>query len=693
MNTRLLLLLALLLSMPLARAAAVHAGPVEAELVAERTALVAGQANWVALRLKPDPQWHVYWRNPGDSGIPTKLEWQLPKGITAGDIVWPYPQIQRLGDLANYGYEQETLHLVPLSVAPSAHGDETLRATAKWLVCKDICIPGSTALELDLPMSGAAQPDPRWVSAFARARAAVPKAEPDWPAQFAVAHDTVSLSVDAPALQGASKISFFPYASDLVNHAKPQRIALEGQKLRLSQTASPYFVEAPARVDGVLVVDHGEHDTRAYEISARPGAVAAVDEARISAATLPDTAQQASASERTPPGLLLVLGLALLGGLVLNLMPCVFPVLSLKALSLTRAGRDGQRAQALAYSAGVVLSCVAAAALILALQRAGQAVGWGFQLQSPLFVGLLIYLLFALALSLSGVATLGTRLMNLGQGLTEKKGLTGAFFTGVLAVVVASPCTAPFMGTALGYAVTQPPLPALTVFAALGLGLALPFLIIGFVPGAARLLPKPGAWMERFKQLMAFPLYLSVVWLLWVLARQLDVGAAAQLMVGLVLIAFILWLWSAHGLIASLSKLAAAALAVALLIGLPKAGTDSSASASASTMLSEPWSAARVAELRGEGRTIFVDFTADWCLSCKVNERVALRSTSVEQAFRDGDVAILVADWTKADPAITAELARFKRNGVPLYLVYVHGSEPKILPQLLTPDLVVDALR
>lgn len=695
MNKRLLSLIPLLLASSLARAAAVHVGPVEAELVAERTALVAGDTNWVALRLKPDPQWHVYWRNPGDSGIPTKLEWQLPEGIEAGDIVWPYPQIQRLGDLANYGYEKETLHLVPLSVAESAHGEQKLRATAKWLVCKDICIPGSTELELDLPVSDAAQPNPRWTSAFASTRAAVPKGEPDWPALFTVEHNTVSLEVDTPSVQRASRISFFPYASDLVNHAKPQRFAIEGEKLRLSQAASPYFVEAPKRVDGVLVIEHGEHDTQAYEISARPGVVSrvdAVDASTLSAGPVP-LAAAPQAPDHAPTSLLLVLGLALLGGLVLNLMPCVFPVLSLKALSLTRAGREGQRSQSLAYSAGVVLSCVGAATAILALQRAGQAVGWGFQLQSPLFVGLLIYLLFALALSLSGVATFGTRLMNLGQGLTEKKGLSGAFFTGVLAVVVASPCTAPFMGTALGYAVTQPPLLALTVFAVLGLGLALPFLIIGFVPAAARLLPKPGAWMERFKQLMAFPLYLSVVWLLWVLARQLDAGAAAQLMVGLVLIAFVLWLWSAHGLIASLSKLAAAALAVALLIMLPNVDADRDAApARSSALISEPWSTTRVAELRGEGRTIFVDFTADWCLSCKVNERVALHSARVEQAFRDGDVAVLVADWTKADPAITAELARFKRNGVPLYLVYVRGGEPKVLPQLLTPNLLVDAL-
>ncbi|WP_020651292.1 protein-disulfide reductase DsbD family protein [Solimonas variicoloris] len=699
MNIRLLLSLLFLILSPLTQAAPVRAGPVEAELVAERGALVAGQTNWLALRLKPDPQWHVYWRNPGDSGIPTKLEWRLPAGLTAGDIVWPYPHAERLGDLVNYGYGEDTLHLVPLQVAAGTRGAQTLAATAKWLVCKDICIPGSAELELRLDVAAAADPDPQWRAAFARTRAELPQAV-DWPAQFAVAGDTVSLQVRDAALRDASRIAFFPYASDLVNHAAPQRLAHDGDSLRLSQAASAYFVEAPAQVDGVLVVSHGER-TQAYEIHAAPGAVAAVPVGTPAPATAgasvglpPDAAALAGADGGAPLSLVAALGLALLGGLILNLMPCVFPVLSLKALSLARAGHEGQRAQSLAYSAGVVLSCLAAAIAILLLQRAGQAVGWGFQLQSPVFVGLLAYLLFALGLSLSGVAQFGTRLMNLGQGLTEQKGLAGAFFTGVLAVVVASPCTAPFMGAAIGYAMLQPPAYALAIFAALGLGLALPFLVIGFVPAAARLLPRPGAWMERFKQLMAFPLYLSVVWLVWVVARQLDVSAGAQLLVGLVLIAFVLWLWAAHGLVAALAKLLAAALALGLLVTLPQGSERAPADGAAvvGELRSEPWSTQRVAELRAEGRTVFVDFTADWCLSCKVNERVALRSSKVIQRFQEREVAVLVADWTRADPAITAELARFGRNGVPLYLVYVRGGEPKILPQLLTPELVAAAV-
>ncbi|MFT4046224.1 MAG: protein-disulfide reductase DsbD family protein [Solimonas sp.] len=697
---RLLLLLCLLIAAPLADAAAVRTDQIEAELVAERTALLAGQTNWVALRIKPVAGWHVYWRNPGDSGIPTKLEWALPRGIAAGDIVWPYPGTERLGDLVNYGYGDEVLHLVPLTVAADARGTQKLAATAKWLVCKDICIPGSAELTLELPVAADAKADPRWQAAFAKARAAVPRVVA-WPAQFAVDHDTVSLQIRDAALQGAERTAFFPYASDLVNHAADQRVSVDGDTLRLSQAASAYFVETPKTVDGVLVVTRGSQ-TQAYEITAQPGPVAAVaDNGTAPAAThaaAPESAAvggpplAAQDSGGAPLSLITALLFALLGGLILNLMPCVFPVLSLKALSLARAGREGQRAQALAYSAGVVASCLAIAVAILVLQRVGKVAGWGFQLQSPLIVGALAYLLFALGLSLSGVAAFGTRLMNLGQSLAEKPGLAGAFFTGVLAVVVASPCTGPFMGAAIGYAVLQPPAITLAVFAALGLGLALPFLVIGFVPAAARLLPKPGAWMERFKQLMAFPLYLSVVWLVWVLARQLDAGAAAQLMVGLVLIAFVLWLWTSRGIVAVLAKLAAAALAVALLVNLPARGEPRGTAPGATALAAEPWSAQRVAELRGEGRTVFVDFTADWCLSCKVNERVALRAAKVEQRFRDAGVAVLVADWTNADPAITAELARFGRNGVPLYLVYVRGGEPQILPQLLTPEMVARAI-
>ena len=690
----LLVCLLLGLAPSLAVAAPVRADHVEADLISERTAFVRGDGNRVALRLRPDPDWHVYWRNPGDSGIPTSLTWTLPAGVSAGDIQWPYPHTHRLGDLSNYGYGEQTLHLVPIAVATDAADTLTLRATARWLVCKDVCIPGEAKLELTRPVRAQAETDPDWAADFAAARAQLPGDARDWPAQFQVEGDSVSLAVQAPQLIDAEQIEFFPYANDLVNHAAAQRQLRDAESLRLSQQLSAYFVEAPTTVDGVLVVSRGK-TREAWEIRARPGTVSAV--AAVTMQPHAPTKDLPLSIAAEAPGLLLVFAFALLGGLILNLMPCVFPVLSLKALAIAQSGRDQPRErqrQALAYSAGVILSCVAIAAAMLALRGAGAAVGWGFQLQSPVFIALLVYLLFALGLSLSGAAQFGMGLMNLGGRLAQQPGLAGAFFTGVLAVVVATPCTAPFMGTALGYAMTQSALTALSVFAVLGLGLALPFLLIGFVPQFARLLPRPGAWMERFKQFMAFPLYATVVWLLWVLVRQTDPQLLARVMLGLVLIAFALWLWPLRGPLAATLKLAALAAALGLAVaGSPTPATTAAAHSIALPLGAEAWSPQRVAELRAQGRTVFVDFTADWCLTCKVNERVALKSSRVEAAFRQHDVTLLVADWTRADPTITAELARFGRNGVPLYLVYRKGGEPAVLPQLLSPDMVVEAVQ
>ncbi len=671
-----------------ATAAPVRTAEVEAELIAQNTALAPGE-NWVGLRLRPEPGWHVYWRNPGDSGIPSRLDWRLPAGVSAGEIHWPYPHPESLGELTNYGYSDETLHLVPLTIAQGLPtGPLTLEATASWLACKDICVPGKADLSLTLPL--AAQrggTDPDWAHLFTKARSELPQSA-DWPVQFSIDGNDLSLQIDSVELDGAQHVAFFAYANDLVNHAAPQRIAATAGALRMSQQISPYFVDAPAQVDGVVVVTR-DGATRAFEIRAAAGEVAVVAGPELQ----PGRSQHTTAepAKASPPAFALVLAFALFGGLILNLMPCVFPVLSLKAIALMKHGGNApeRRRQTYAYTAGVVASCVLVAAAMLGLRSAGEAVGWGFQLQSPVFVALMAYVLFALGLSLSGAAQLGVGLMNLGGGLAQKPGLSGAFFTGVLAVVVASPCTAPFMGTALGYAMTQPAWVALVVFATLGLGLALPFLLLGAFPRLAALLPKPGAWMERFKQFMAFPLYLSVVWLLWVLARQTDPQTLARAMLGLVAIAFTLWLWPSRGVLAASAKLVALTAAV----GLAAMPSDSAPAASASAPGTEPWSSERVAELRADGRTIFVDFTADWCLSCKVNERVALKSERVQQAFGERQVAFLVGDWTRADPLITAELARFGRNGVPLYLVYVDGGEPKVLPQLLTPEIILAAIR
>lgn len=682
MNLKRILSLLLLLWVSNTPAASVQMPHVEVELVAENRVLAAGTENWLALRLQPEAGWHVYWRNPGDSGLPTQLNWTLPAGFSTGEIHWPYPHEEKLGELTNYGYGHETLHLVPLQVPADWVGKlADVQAEAKWLVCKDICIPGKTDLSLSLPVAATAEPNAQWAPRFAQTRTQLPQPA-EWPARFSTEGGELRLALSDADLVGAKKISFFAFAGDLVAHAQAQRWQLDSSgAVQMAQLLSPYFAQKPDAVEGVLVVEHAE-SVKAYQIKALPGSIAA----------LPAVAATKASEEASLP-LLMVLLFALIGGLILNLMPCVFPVLSLKAISLMQS-RDvahAHRKHALSYTAGVVLSCVAVAGLLLSLRAGGEAIGWGFQLQSPVFVALLAYLMFALGLSLSGAAEFGAGLMGVGQALTQKSGLAGSFFTGVLATVVASPCTAPFMGTALGYAVTQPPAVALLIFVMLGLGLALPFLAMGFFPGLAHVLPRPGAWMETFKQVMAFPLYLTVVWLTWVVARQSGPNAAGLLGLGLVLIAFALWLWRRAGLVPLLLRYSALLLALALLTRpalYPAAEVSKTATAD-----SEAWSAERLAQLRTEGKTVFVNFTADWCITCKVNERIAINDSSVRAYMQEQGIAWLTADWTREDPAITAELAKFGRNGVPLYLVYQPGVEAAVLPQLLTPAIVLEALR
>ncbi len=682
---RALLTAACVLLAPAVPAEAVRTDHVEAELVAERVALVPGAENWVALRLKPDPGWHTYWRNPGDSGIPTTLGWQVPEGFTAGDIVWPFPERHALGEVMNYGYGDQTLHLVALEVPKGTRAGTKveLKAEAKWLVCSDICIPGKADVALTLPVTDHAEADARWQKHFADARARLPQ-RVDWAARFGVDDKDFSLAVGSAEIQAAKQIEFFPYAKDLVTHSAEQRLARDGGDVRLSQSLSSFFLSAPPAVEGVLLLSI-EGRQRAFEIAAHPGSVAPVT------ASTPARAPADVAAPAPGPGILLALLLALAGGVILNLMPCVFPVLSLKALAVLEAHDGRERPQALAYTAGVVLSFVAVAAVMLGLRAGGQAMGWGFQLQSPVFVAALAYLFFVMGLALSGAVEIGARFMGLGQSLTQSGGLGGSFFTGVLAALVASPCTAPFMGPALGYAVTQPAPIALLIFATLGFGLALPFLLMGLYPSLARWLPRPGAWMETFKQLMAFPLFLTSVWLLWVLGRQSGADAVAWISAGMILFAFAFWLKRFAAMGARVLRLIAFVGALALLAhpalraGTPTAPVSSSAA--------EAYSEERLAQLRAEGRTIFVNFTADWCLTCKVNERAVLGREAVRRAFAEHRVAELIGDWTRPDPVITEALARFGRSGVPLYLVYAHGGEPQVLPQILTTDILVEALK
>ena len=644
----------------------------KAELVSEYQQVMPGQQLWLALHFIPDEHWHTYWQNPGDSGLATSISWQLPDGVTVGDIQWPTPQAFSIPPLMNYGFEGPTVLLSQLTVPADFRGDQlSIRARADWLVCEEICIPADAEFALTLPVGQAAVLSDSATAVVASGNSKLPI-----PLTVSGSFDLAGGSFSA-AIRGLPDVDFqqfFVAATELVDHAAAQQLLFSEGEWLLRQNLNTYFTSAPEHFELVMVSSNGQ----GYSLSL----------------TLADGTAEMPAT--TSQGLWFVLLMAAAGGLILNLMPCVFPVLSLKALSI--AANSGQRAEqrrdALWYTLGVVLSFVSLALLLLALRAAGSAVGWGFQLQSPWLVALLAYLLFALGLSLSGVVQFGLGLMSAGSGLTQSKGAKGSFFTGVLAVVVASPCTAPFMGGALGYAVTQPPLLALLVFVALGLGMALPFLLLAYLPALARALPKPGAWMDTLKQLLAFPLYLSAVWLVWVFGRQAGIDAVAVLLCGMVAIAAACWLYGSWQFSrAGWSRPLVAALLLLLSVAVLRLVPDSAAPVTAAADAHwQAWSPDKLAQLRQSGKPVLVNMTADWCITCLVNERVALNTDSSKAALALYDVTYLKGDWTRRDAEITAYLHQYQRDGVPLYVLYWPGQTPEVLPQILTPDTLRQTL-
>lgn len=650
-----------------------------AELVSEYRQVQPGQTLQLALHFVPDEHWHTYWQNPGDSGLPTQLSWTLPAGISAGPIKWPVPQAIAVPPLVNYGFEGQTILLSDLTVASDYQAD-TLPISLKvdWLVCEEVCIPAEAEFSLVLPVAAKAVLAEDAVSLFQQAQQQLPQPI-NVSGQFDVSGGAFSAVLDIPTIQPIS--AFFVAATELVDHAAPQQVTLNGEQLLLQQPLNTYFSVAPQQLDVVLITT----DNKAYSVQ--------LQQARSAGTEILITQGQ-----QDPTALWLILLLAGAGGVLLNLMPCVFPVLSLKALSIAGHGqvRRQQQSQALWYSLGVVVSFVMLAILLIVLRSAGAAVGWGFQLQNPYLVALLVYLLFALGLSLSGVVQFGLGLMNTGSAVADSGGSRGAFFTGVLAVVVASPCTAPFMGTALGYAVSQEAAIALLIFAALGFGMALPFLLLALVPGFSRVLPKPGVWMDTLKQWLAYPLYLSAVWLLWVYGRQSGVDAQAMLLIGVVCIAAACWLWGRRQLsLAGNGSVMLAAVLLLLALALPgfapyqQRNPTDTATADQSW---QSWSADTLSELRQQGKPVLVNMTADWCITCLVNERVALSSDSTKAALALYDVTYLKGDWTLRDAAITEYLRLYQRDGVPLYVLYWPGQQPEVLPQILTPDTVPQAL-
>jgi thiol:disulfide interchange protein DsbD len=672
-------------------AAPVNAGHLQADLVAQNASVTPGGTVYVALRQKIEPGWHTYWRNPGDSGQPTSLSWTLPSGWRAGDMTWPAPQRMRIGPLMDYGYTGEVLLPVPITAPTSAMPGQsvTLKADAAFLVCKDICVPADASLSLDLPVAaGAPRADPLWGPMIARTLAEAP--EPGaLRAAMSVSGGAIRLGVvGAPATgPGRDEAYFYPYDSAAIDHAQPETIERgpAGLTLTLTLAAGSAFKSAapPNTLSGVLSLG-GD----AYEITAKAGAPLA------GAFGLgPPATPRGPVAEAGQFGV--AVAFAFLGGLILNLMPCVFPILSMKAAALTRHAHHpgAARIQGLAFATGVVASFLALAALLIAARAAGQAVGWGFQLQSPLVLAGLCLLMLLVALNLSGVFEVGAGVQSLAGAApgADHEGAASTFLTGALAVAVAAPCSAPFMASAVGYAVTQAPPLALAVFFALGLGMAAPFTALAFAPRLLSRLPRPGAWMDGLRKVLAFPMYATAAWLLWVLSLRAGSSKLAELLAALVLAAFAAWAYGA-GQRARIEArppwlgFGAAALAggVALAVAFWPAQE--------AALVSQPYAPLTLASLRAAGRPVFVNFTAAWCVTCQVNERVALSGRRVADVFHRDGVAYLVGDWTQRDADIAQTLADHGRAGVPLYLMYgAGGREAEVLPQILTEGTVVEA--
>ncbi|HEY1224503.1 MAG TPA: thioredoxin family protein [Brevundimonas sp.] len=664
---------------------------IEAELVAMTASAAPGSTVVVAVRQRIDRGWHTYWRNPGDSGGATTLSWTLPTGVTAGEIVWPLPERQSVQGLMNYGYSGEVWLPVPIEIPATARVGQTLslKVDALFLVCSpEMCIPDPLTLQVDLPIRDGAPALTRDGPAIQRVLADAPRpagitAHATW------ADGVLTITATGGPLSGgeARSAAFFPYEPRIIDHPAPQTgergpngltLALQpGRKLAADGLTGP--------IRGVIATDIG-----AFEITAEPGQP-------LSGASGDGALVAETASTGWAPFLQAAL-FALIGGLILNLMPCVFPILAMKAAALAGVSGDpgAARRDGLGFLAGVLTTFLALAGVILLIRAGGQAAGWGFQLQSPAMVMGLSLLMLAVALNLSGVFHMGAGLQGAASGpLSRLPGWAGAFCTGVLAVVVAAPCTAPFMASALGAALVMPWPMALTVFAMLGLGFALPFVMASLSPGLIRRLPRPGPWMERLRNLLALPMYAAALWLGWVFLQQagdlatgLLAAAALALTVTLILAgrmqsgkgpAFLIWI----------SLIAAAGLAVAA----HQTNSAPIASTRHSALPSQPWSPEAVQTALDQGSPVLVNFTADWCVTCKVNEGAALGSPAVAEAMKRTNAVYLVADWTRRDDRIATELARHGRSGVPLYLLYTPGQpQPRILPQLLTDGVVVEAL-
>ena len=673
------ILMRLFVALLLASGVGAQAAHIRATLEAETLRPAPGSRVTIALSMTPQPDWHGYWLNPGDAGAPTDIAWTLPQGVAVSPLRYPVPERLIVQGLMNYVYERPYALLMNLNVPKGLAPDTKLRIAgkARWLACSpSICVPEQGPVAIDMVVGDGA------VTAASRARFDGWRAKLPMPlgqaASFEKKDGRIRIAMPLPKARPVSNPYFYPATLDIIDYAAPQAISRRGDRLIIEVKASP--TAAPTdTIDGVIAIA----PDRGLSLSARPG--------QVPAAGTPVLSQDNAAPEGTGRLFLLALGGALLGGLLLNAMPCVFPILSLKALSLARSGGTGRHAriEALAYTGGVVLSCIALGLLLLAVRSAMPTAGWGFQLQDPRLVMLLLLLVTAISLNLAGLFELGA--IGIGDAMTRGTGAVPAFWTGVLAALIATPCSGPFMAGAVATALLLPPIAAVAVFGGLGLGLAIPFLLIGFVPALRRLLPKPGAWMNRLRRILSVPMFATALGLAWILGRQVGVdhmvlGLGAALLLGLAL----WWVGArqARGLRFSWAPVLPVMAAAAALTLLTPVGTAAAPAAEAGEGAGEPFSEARLSALTSQNKPVFLYFTADWCLTCKVNEKAAIERQAVRDAFAAKGITVMVGDWTNGDPAIGRFLEAQGRSGVPLYLFYHRDGRVEMLPQILTQALL-----
>ncbi len=709
-------------------AAVVKTEQARAELIAHAPqGIQPGAPLWLGLQIRHQPHWHTYWKNPGDSGLPTTLAFTLPEGFKLGEIQWPTPRPLPVGPLVNFGYEGELLLPVEVTVPAGWQGSSLdVKLRADWLICKDVCIPEGGDFVVRLPAQSATAAHG---AAFAAAAQAVPQAAEGASGAAKLSEGGLAVQVDGlPVAWRGKALSFLPELAGVIDNAAKPSARWDQQRWSASVPLSGQRSESPTEMDVVLVAAGEPRGLRLTLPIAgtwpAPGVGTAGAGAAVTAvsagAPLGAAAAETSAAPASSLGLLSALLLAFVGGLLLNLMPCVFPVLSLKVMGFAGQAQKPHHsllAGGLAYTAGVVLSFLALAGLLMALRAGGQQLGWGFQLQSPAFVAALAALFTLIGLNLLGVFELGSVLPSSLAAARSRHPLMDSALTGVLAVAVASPCTAPFMGASLGLAATLPPAQALSVFAALGMGMAAPYLAASASPGLARWLPRPGVWMAQFKTLMAFPMFATVIWLLWVVGHQIGVDGATAVLGCLLALAFAAWAVGtpSMGRAARLGFGGAAAVCLALTLawalpglapggessgdngasaGSLTAAAPSGSTAPASSSAWQAWSGERVRAALNAGQPVFVDFTAAWCVTCQFNKRKVLNQPEVVADFAAKRVLLLRADWTRQDSAITAELARMKRNGVPVYALHTPGqTAPRLLSEVLSVDEMRAALK